>query len=75
MVEVENASQTSGANVQQWEVNGANCQNWILEPTTDPGCSMNTDVIYTFENAGSGLVMDITDGKIRVTLKFVLFRI
>lgn len=62
-VEVENASQTSGANVQQWEVNGANCQNWILEPTTDPGCSMNTDVIYTFENAGSGLVMDITDGK------------
>lgn len=63
VVEVENASQTSGANVQQWEVNGANCQNWILEPTTDPGCSMNTDVIYTFENAGSGLVMDITDGK------------
>ena len=50
VVEVENASQTSGANVQQWEVNGANCQ-------------MNTDVIYTFENAGSGLVMDITDGK------------
>ena len=63
VVEVENASQTSGANVQQWEVNGANCQNWILEPTTDPGCSMNTDVIYTIENAGSGLVMDITDGK------------
>ena len=63
VVEVENASKTSGANVQQWEINGASCQDWILEPTTDPGCSMNADVIYTFENAGSGLVMDIADGK------------
>ena len=29
----------------------------------DPGCAMDTSVIYTFENAGSGLVMDIADGK------------
>lgn len=62
-LQVAGAAAKNGTNVQQWEVNGANCQNWILEPTTDPGCSMNTDVIYTFENAGSGLVMDITDGK------------
>ena len=63
VVEVEDASKTSGANVQQWETNGADCQNWILEPAADPGCAMDTDVIYTFENAGSGLVMDIAGGK------------
>ena len=63
VVEVENASKASGANVQQWESNGASSQNWILEPVADPGCSMDTGVIYTFENANSGLVMDIADGK------------
>lgn len=30
-VEVENAYTNAGANVQQWEVNGANCQDWIIE--------------------------------------------
>lgn len=49
MVEVEDASKTSGANVQQWETNGADCQNWILEPAADPGCAMDTDVIYTLK--------------------------
>ena len=29
VVEVENASKASGANVQQWESNGASSQNWI----------------------------------------------
>lgn len=67
MVEVENASKASGANVQQWESNGASSQNWILEPVADPGCSMDTGVIYTFENANSGLVMDIADGKWQTT--------
>lgn len=62
-VEVADVSTTSGANVQQWECNGATCQNWTLEPVADPGCAMDTSVIYTFENAGSGLVMDIADGK------------
>ena len=61
-VEIESGSTTSGANVQQWEVNGANCQDWILEPVTDPGCKMNTSVIYTFKNTNSGMVMDIKDG-------------
>ena len=31
-IEVANADKTSGANVQQWTVNGVNCQDWILEP-------------------------------------------
>lgn len=42
-VEVESAYTNAGANVQQWEVNGANCQDWIVEkaliteaPTTEP---------------------------------------
>lgn len=30
-VEVENALKDSGANIQQWEVNGVNCQDWIIE--------------------------------------------
>ena len=33
-VEVTSALMTSGANVQQWEINGANCQDWILEPAS-----------------------------------------
>ncbi|MBR6581149.1 MAG: RICIN domain-containing protein [Ruminococcus sp.] len=43
-VEVENAYTDAGANVQQWEINGANCQDWIVEkaviadnpPATEP---------------------------------------
>ena len=61
-VEVADASTASGANVQQWEKNGASCQNWILESAADPGVSMKTDLLYTFENANSGLVMDIENG-------------
>ncbi len=32
-VEIINALTDNGANVQQWEVNGHNCQKWILEKT------------------------------------------
>ena len=63
VVEVEDASKVSGANVQQWAANGASCQNWILEAVADPGCSMDPNVIYTFRNGNSGLVMDIANGK------------
>ena len=63
VVEVEDASKVSGANVQQWAANGASCQNWILEAVADPGCSMDPNVIYTFRNSNSGLVMDIANGK------------
>lgn len=62
-VEVGNADKTSGANVQQWAINGANCQDWIFEPVTDPGTAMKTDVLYTFENVNSGQVMDIAAAK------------
>lgn len=61
VIEVADGSTASGANVQQWTRNGASCQEWELEPVTDPGCSMDTGVMYTFENANSGLVMDIQD--------------
>ncbi|MCM1132694.1 MAG: GDSL-type esterase/lipase family protein [Ruminococcus flavefaciens] len=30
-VEVTDALKEAGANIQQWEVNGANCQDWIIE--------------------------------------------
>lgn len=64
-VEVADGSKTAGANVQQWELNGASCQNWILESVTDPGCSMDTSVIYTFQNANSKLVMDIVNSEMK----------
>lgn len=62
-VEVKNADKNSGANVQEWEINNAGCQNWILEHVTDPGCVMNEDVIYTFENVNSGMMMEVSSGK------------
>lgn len=62
-VEIVNASKESGANVQQYEVNGANCQDWILEPVSNPGCKMDTSFVYEFENLGSAKVMDIVSGK------------
>ena len=61
-VEVINANVSDHANIQQWEINGASCQDWILEPVRDPGCAMNTEVVYTFKNVNSGLVMDIKNG-------------
>ena len=61
-VEVANADTNSGANVQIWEVNGANCQDWIFEKVSDPGCKMDTSVIYEFENVNSKMVMDIVSG-------------
>ena len=61
-VEIANADTSSGANVQQWEINGVNCQDWILEKVTDPGTAMDTQYVYTFQNQNSGLVMDIVNG-------------
>lgn len=62
-VEVADGSAQSGANIQQWEVNGANCQDWIMEEVSNPGCKMDTSVIYEFKNVNSDMVMDIVNGK------------
>ncbi len=62
-IEVKNAGIQSGDIVQQWALNGHNCQNWIFEQVENPGCDMNSDKIYEFENVNSRLVMDILDGK------------
>ncbi|MBR1459759.1 MAG: RICIN domain-containing protein, partial [Oscillospiraceae bacterium] len=61
-VEVASGSHDYGANVQEWTVNGADCQDWKLIPVSDPGVSMDTSVLYTFSNVHSGLVMDAADG-------------
>ena len=61
-VEIKDAGTGSGNNVQQWELNGHPCQNWIFEPVTNPGCSMNTEIAYEFENANSKMVMDVVNG-------------
>lgn len=61
-VEVSGASKESGANVQEWEINGVNCQDWILETVTDPGCVMDESLIYSFENVNSGMLLEIAGG-------------
>ena len=61
-IEIKDAATGSGANVQQWTLNGHACQNWILEPVSNLGCTMNTSVVYEFENVNSGMVMDIPAG-------------
>ena len=62
-IEIENGSTSSGANVQQWTLNGGSNQDWYLEPVVNPGCSMDTGLTYTFQNANSGMVMDIVSGR------------
>lgn len=62
-VEIADAGTGSGDNVQQWEINSSDCQDWIFEETANPGCKMDTSVIYEFENVNSGMVMDIESGR------------
>ena len=62
-VEIANASTSSGGNVQQWSLNGHPCQNWFFESVDDPGCLMDTNYNYEFENSNSGMVMDIVGAK------------
>ena len=62
-VEIKDAGLGSGDNVQQWSLNGNPCQNWIFESVPNPGCEMNTQLKYEFENANSKMVMDIESGK------------
>ncbi|MDE5569625.1 MAG: RICIN domain-containing protein [Ruminococcus sp.] len=61
-VEVINASTESGANIQEWELNGASCQNWILEKVDAYGTTMDTSVEYMFKNVNSGLYMEVANG-------------
>ncbi|MEE5991949.1 MAG: RICIN domain-containing protein [Oscillospiraceae bacterium] len=65
-VEVINAETTSGANVQQWEVNGHNCQNWELIPVSYGTTGTET------KNTSTGTAKDYIagdlngDGKVNV---------
>ncbi|MDE5946279.1 MAG: RICIN domain-containing protein [Oscillospiraceae bacterium] len=60
-VEVVNGSTESGANVQEWELNGASCQNWILEKVDAFGVKMDTSVNYMFKNSNSNLYMEVAN--------------
>ena len=48
-IEVADASSSSGANVRQWELNGASCQNWIAETytTTTTTTTTSTTTVTT----------------------------
>lgn len=49
LVEIENASTASGANVQQWEPNGNNCQKWeaVTFTTTTTTTTVTTTTTTT----------------------------
>ena len=52
-----------GSTVYQDTLKDDGSQGWILYEAPDPGCKMDTSLIYTFQNVNSGLVMDIVYGK------------
>lgn len=45
VIEMSDARNDNGGNVQQFEINGHNCQKWILEPVEEfyQTCDMNSD--------------------------------
>lgn len=46
-VEIAWGSMESGANVQQYEINGETCQNWIMEPVSPESLTTTTTTITT----------------------------
>ncbi len=46
-VEIAWGSLESGANIQQWELNGEKCQNWILEPVSPESLTTTTTTMNT----------------------------
>lgn len=46
-VEIAWGSLESGANVQQWELNGEKCQDWILEPVSPESLTTTTTTMNT----------------------------
>ena len=46
-VEIVNAETANGANVQQYERNGHNCQSWILEPVAEQTTTTTTTITTT----------------------------
>ncbi|MBR0485369.1 MAG: RICIN domain-containing protein [Oscillospiraceae bacterium] len=64
-VEVINAETTDGVNVQQWEINGANCQDWELIPISYVDTSATeTKVTVTGDDFTAGDLND--DGIVNI---------
>ena len=59
-VEIENGSMEYGANVQQWTVNGYNCQDWQLIPAALPvnGIIAKNLVVFDSENAADWTIAE-----------------
>ena len=62
IIEVESASKEYGANIQQWEINGSDCQKWVLSSEKKP-------VSYTTGDLNDDGLINIAD---LVLLKNVL---
>lgn len=62
-VEVINADTSAGANVQQYEINGHDCQKWIAEKITiKDGITLDESKCYMFKNVGSNKYLEIEGG-------------
>lgn len=62
-VEVINAETAVGANIQQWEINGHDCQKWIAEKITiKDGITLDESKCYMFKNVNSGKYLEIEGG-------------
>jgi len=66
-VEVASASTNSGANIQQWEVNGHNCQKWIVEKVDFSSAVVTTTTSVTQPVTTTTTTVSSTEKKI---LKF-----
>ncbi len=65
-VEVKEASVDENANVQQWEINGHNCQSWFLEAITYSENGFDDVVIGDLNKDGKINVFDLLIAKTQV---------
>lgn len=59
-VEVGSAKKNNGANIQQWEVNGHDCQKWVLEKVDAPAVTTTTTTSTTTTTTTTSAVTTTT---------------
>lgn len=61
-VEVKNASLNENENIQQWELNGVNCQDWILEEVSPYGTELDENAVYEIQNVETSTLLSTDSG-------------
>lgn len=60
-IEIVDGLTTAGANVQQYEINGFNCQDWIFEKVTGQQNPVTPSVKLIYGDLDSNEIVDLTD--------------